>query len=106
MLRIAGFVLVLAGLAGVAEAQRLSANAGYVAMRPTIAISCYRGPWQQVIWDRPQPEFIDSLVAAGYDIATASAIANRICRDPALVNDPAGLRKAVARMLRETPVRN
>ena len=27
-----------------------------------IVVSCFRGPWEEVIWDRPEPVFIDSLV--------------------------------------------
>lgn len=53
---------------------------------PRVVISCFRGPWQEVIWDRPNPIFIDTLMANGYSITTATAIAERICRDPNLVN--------------------
>lgn len=70
-----------------------------------ITISCYRGPWKEVIWDRPNPIFIDTLMENGYSIVTASSIAHRICRDPGLVGR-LGDGSAVAvlkRILRETP---
>ncbi|MDF0602817.1 hypothetical protein P1J78_18915 [Psychromarinibacter sp. C21-152] len=69
-----------------------------------IQVSCYRGPWTEVIWDRPNPVFIDTLVAAGYDYPTAHAIGERVCRDPALVNNPAGLRAEMTRIYRSAPV--
>lgn len=65
-----------------------------------IHISCYRGPWKEVIWDRPNPVFIDSLVAAGYSYATAHAIAERICRDPALVQNPGSMSHKLRQILR------
>ena len=40
-----------------------------------IHVSCYRGPWNDVIWDRPNSVFVDSLVAVGYDFSTAHAVA-------------------------------
>ena len=34
------------------------------AARPlTIQISCFRGPWQEIIWDRAEARFTDDLVA-------------------------------------------
>ncbi len=64
-----------------------------------IHISCYRGPWKEVIWDRPNAVFIDSLVNAGYSYATASAIAERICRDPALVQNPGSMSRKLRQIL-------
>lgn len=69
-----------------------------------IQVSCFRGPWHEVIWDRPNAVFIDSLVAVGYDYPTAHAIGERICRDPALVNNPEGLRATMKQIYRESPV--
>lgn len=59
-----------------------------VVVSHVITVSCWRGPWQEVIWDRPNPVFIDSLVAVGYDYPTALAIGTRICRNVATVGDP------------------
>lgn len=73
---------------------------------PAITVSCYRGPWEDVIWDRPNPVFVDSLVTVGYDINTASSIAERICRDPDLVGDTDGLKAEMKRIYREIPRTN
>ncbi|MDA7430036.1 hypothetical protein PGB28_16340 [Primorskyibacter aestuariivivens] len=67
----------------------------------TIVVSCYRGPWQEVIWDRPNPVFIDTLVQAGYDYPNAHAIAERVCRDPTLVNNPGSLRATMQAIYRD-----
>ena len=72
----------------------------------TVTVSCFRGPWNDVIWDRPNAVFIDSLVAIGYDFPNAHAIGERICRDEALVGNPEGMRAEAIRILRETPARN
>ncbi|MCE0506993.1 MULTISPECIES: hypothetical protein [unclassified Roseivivax] len=64
----------------------------------TIVVSCFRGPWNEVIWDRPNSNFVDSLVAIGYDFPTAHAIAERICRDDRLVNNPEGLKSEMLRI--------
>ena len=63
-----------------------------------IVVSCFRGPWTEVIWDRPNAVFIDSLVSVGYDFSTAHAIGERICRDKALVGDSEAL-KATMRQI-------
>ena len=61
----------------------------------TITVSCFRGPWEAVIWDRPNAVFIESLVAVGYEYEKAHAIAERVCRDEALVNNSEGLRSTM-----------
>ncbi|MEM6304786.1 MAG: hypothetical protein AAF744_08705, partial [Pseudomonadota bacterium] len=66
-----------------------------------VIVSCYRGPWNDVIWDRPNAVFIDSLVAVGYQYERAYAIARRVCRDDALVGNTEGLRRTMQRILRE-----
>jgi hypothetical protein len=68
-----------------------------------ITVSCYRGPWQEVIWDRPNPEFTDSLVRAGYTFPEAHAIAERVCRDPGAVGQPGALRATMTTILRSSP---
>ena len=57
-----------------------------------IVVSCYRGPWNEVIWDRPNAVFIDTLVSVGYDYSTAQAIGERVCRDQNLVGNPGALK--------------
>jgi len=69
----------------------------------TITISCFRGPWQDVIWDRPEPVFIDSLVAAGYTFPEAHAISERVCRDVDGVGSPGHASAVLHRIMRETP---
>ncbi|AYE85652.1 MAG: hypothetical protein ABJN39_05770 [Sulfitobacter sp.] len=63
-----------------------------------IHVSCYRGPWNDVIWDRPNSVFVDSLVAVGYDFSTAHAVAERVCRDHTLVGNPEGLKATMKRI--------
>jgi len=67
-----------------------------------ITVSCYRGPWKAVIWDRPNAVFIESLVAVGYDYANANAIGETVCRDAALVDNPEGLRTTMRRIYAES----
>ncbi|MHA6346901.1 hypothetical protein [Roseivivax sp. CAU 1761] len=64
----------------------------------TIVVSCFRGPWKEVIWDRPNSNFVQSLVAIGYDYPTAHAVAERVCRDDELVNNPEGLKAEMRRI--------
>ncbi len=71
----------------------------------TIVVACYRGPWNEVIWDRALPEFYDSLRAAGYSPSTANAIGNRICRDERLVGNPEVMRQEALRLIEATPRR-
>lgn len=80
-----------AGAGGTQYEHRHYGSYGYGSGGGVIVVSCYRGPWQQVIWDRPNAVFIDSLVNVGYSYPTASAIAERICRDQNLVGNPGAL---------------
>ncbi|MBF9058064.1 hypothetical protein HKCCSP123_02595 [Rhodobacterales bacterium HKCCSP123] len=68
-----------------------------------ITVSCYRGPWDDVIWDRPNPEFVDSLVSVGYSFSEAHAIAERVCRDPAAVGRSGVLSTTMTNILRTSP---
>ena len=63
-----------------------------------IVVSCFRGPWRDVIWDRPNAVFVDSLVEVGYDFPTAHAIAERVCRDDALVGNSDAMRSTMLRI--------
>ena len=74
-----------------------------VVQAPTVTVSCYRGPWEQIIWDHPQAPFTDSLVAYGYSYERANAIAQRVCRDATLVGRPDALRDTTMQILRSTP---
>ena len=71
--------------------------------RLTVIVSCYRGPWEDVIWDRPNPEFIDSMVAVGYTFPEAHAIGERVCRDRSLVGNEAGLQATMSQILATNP---
>jgi len=75
----------------------------YATQNVTITVSCFRGPWNDVIWDRPNAVFIDSLINAGYDHPTALAIGERICRDAALVGNLDRLRNESIRVIRASP---
>ena len=75
----------------------------YTNAQHVITVSCYRGPWQDVIWDRPNPVFTDSLVSAGYTFPEAHAIAERVCRDPGAVGSPGALRLVMGNILNDTP---
>lgn len=66
-----------------------------------IVVSCYRGPWKEVIWDRPNAVFVDTLVSVGYDFPTATAIATRVCRDQDLVGQPGALKANMERIWRD-----
>lgn len=68
-----------------------------------ITVSCYRGPWEDVIWDRPNPVFTDSLVSAGYTFPEAHAIAERVCRDPGAVGQPDVALATMTNILRSSP---
>ena len=68
-----------------------------------VTVSCYRGPWERVIWDRPNSIFVESLVDAGYEYSEAHAIAERVCRDQRGVGNPDELREAVRGALRQEP---
>ena len=74
---------------------------GATAAGARIVVSCFRGPWREVIWDRPNAVFVDSLVSAGYDYPAAHAIGERICRDATLVGNPAALKSTMEQILRD-----
>jgi hypothetical protein len=94
----------LAGLASQGSAQALDALSGnYWTTGGTVVVSCYRGPWRDVIWDRPEGVFIESLVTVGYDYPSALAIATRVCRDRLLVGDLDGMKREMERIIAEAP---
>lgn len=74
--------------------------------RMVVTVSCFRGPWEDVIWDRPNPAFIDSLVNVGYTFPEAHAIAERVCRDPDTVGRPDAIVAVMSRILAENPPGN
>ena len=91
--------LMVAALFATVAAPASAADPALKGLVPgAITVSCYRGPWTEVIWDRPNAVFIESLVAIGYDYANANAIGETICRDQALVNNPEGLRATMRRI--------
>ena len=76
---------------------------GYTHSDQTIIVRCYRGPWKEVIWDRPNGKFLDSLVAVGYSQPAAQAIGERICRDANLVDNLQNMLTEVKRIIRDAP---
>lgn len=73
--------------------------------RVRIGIECFRGPWHEIIWDRPEVGFTDDLVAYGYSFAEAEAIGTRVCRDPEGVDNPQHLVAVLQQLLRSQPPR-
>lgn len=70
-----------------------------------ITVSCFRGPFSDVIWDHPNPVFIDSLIEAGYTFPEAHAIGERVCRDPSTVDHPDVAIQVMHRIIAENPPR-
>ena len=66
-----------------------------------IRVSCFRGPTDDIIWDKPNAVFIDSLVEAGYTFDRAHSIAYRVCRDADTVNDNEALKATMERIYRD-----
>ncbi|MGI3170325.1 hypothetical protein ACRARG_14340 [Pseudooceanicola sp. C21-150M6] len=96
------------GLATGAMAHVAPKTAGYVYTFPqtghAIHVSCFRGPWKEVIWDRPNAIFLDDLHEIGYDYATARAIGERICRDATLVGHPDGMKAEMLKIYYDSAV--
>ncbi len=96
-------VAVLAVTGGQAMAELQSAPGNHWNQGGVVVVQCFRGPWREVIWDHPEAQFTESLVAVGYDYPSALSIANRICRDITLVDDDAALKAAMERIIAEAP---
>lgn len=90
-------------LVGSAMAERKSQPTRPGTSGPEWIISCYRGPFEAVAWDKPNAIFVDELVEYGYSPAQAMAIGRRICRDEYGVGDEDYLRSTLLRILSETP---
>jgi len=103
MMKYAVLAALLGGFAGQATAQTEPLAGNYWNQGGVVYVSCWRGPWVGVIWDRPEAIFIESLVTVGYDYPSALAIATRICRDSTLVGDSAGLKAEMERIIRDAP---
>jgi hypothetical protein len=78
-------------------------TAGSLAAETAIHVSCFRGPLKAVIWDRANPEFIESFVTYGYSRKTAMALADSICRDQNLVDPSDDMVAAVRALMAATP---
>ncbi len=83
-------------------------NSGHVVQHsmaaPTgvrVQIICWRGPLKKVWVDKPKDMFINSLVAAGLSQTAATGVAFQVCRNPALVNNPAGLKAETMRLIQQ-----
>lgn len=97
------FAAALAVSGGQAMAELKAAPGNHWNQGGLVTVSCYRGPFKDVIWDRPEAVFIESLVSVGYDYTNALAIGNRICRDSALVDDNAALKLAMETIITDAP---
>lgn len=69
----------------------------------TVTVSRFHRPWSEVIWDRPNPVFIDSLFSADYTFPEACAIGERACRDPGTVDRPDATIAVMHRIISENP---
>lgn len=98
---ISALFLALASVPGAAHELEHHSHVTYSSN--VITVACYRGPWNQVLWDRGLPEFYDSLTNAGYTSERARAIADRVCRDQRLVGNPDALRNEALRVISATP---
>lgn len=103
MKKLAFLAALACGLATQASAGGNSTTYQYQDSGYVIVVSCFRGPWKEVIWDRPNAKFVDSLVDVGYDYPSAHAISERICRDDTLVGNKEGLRAEMIRVFEERP---
>lgn len=70
-----------------------------------VTVSCFRGPLSEIIWDRPNPVFIDSLVNAGYSFPEAHAIGERVCTDPSTVDRPDRAIQVMTQIIAQNPPR-
>ena len=68
-----------------------------------IYVNCYRGPFSAMIWDRPQGTFVQDLVDFGYDHANANALADMICSDANLVENPERLKAVLLQEMDKNP---
>lgn len=102
MYRQIAIAVALAVSVGQAMADCKTAAGNHWTRGGVVTVSCYRGPFKKVIWDRPNAIFTDSLVAVGYSEAYALGIGNRICRDPALVDDTVGMKSAMEAIIAAT----
>ncbi|MDG4649536.1 hypothetical protein P6F26_13920 [Roseibacterium sp. SDUM158017] len=93
----------MAAVLGAAPAAATSYAHETAAANSVVTVSCFRGPWEEVIWDRPNAVFVDSLVAIGYNFPEAHAIAERVCRDEATVGDPEAAAAVMRRILADNP---
>jgi len=66
-------------------------------------ISCYRGPFSAVAWDRPNAIFLDELVEYGYNQEEVIMIVKRVCRDEYGVRNEDWMRDTLLRLLVEQP---
>ena len=103
--------ILMAGLATAAATFTSAANAQQLPTRPgtdapAITISCFRGPWQDVIWDKPNAVFLEGLVRIGYSQEAAYAIGRRVCRDEYGIDNPDYLTATLRRILANEPPSN
>jgi hypothetical protein len=103
MMKFAPLAIAMTVTAGPALAELDALAGNYWNEGGVVTVSCFRGPWELVYWDKPEGIFIDSLVNVGYDYPSALAIATRICREQALVGRPDLMKAEMERIIAEAP---
>lgn len=68
-----------------------------------ITISCFRGPFEVVVWDRPNAVFVDDLVRLGYEYPQAYAIAQTVCRDEYALHNEGYMIQRLHQLMAATP---
>jgi len=71
-----------------------------------VTVSCYRGPWVDVIWDRPNAIFIETLTGIGLSSEKALAIGTIVCRDERIVGDEAAMARRTIDLIAEATGRS
>lgn len=95
--------ICLMALSAPAVAHESTEHQKNVTQSHRIELSCYRGPFKDVIWDRAYPNFVASLESYGYPRYQAQLMADSICRDPSFIDNPDAMKTSVIEMIKQTP---
>jgi len=101
-------MLAAAGAAGLVALSAAAASAQSLPSRHdndpmTVTVSCFRGLFEVVAWDRPNSVFVEDLVQLGYTRDHATVIGEQICRDEYGVRQPDHQRAQLRQILRDDP---
>jgi len=66
-----------------------------------VTVSCYRGPTNSVIWDKPNGVFVESLIAIGMTAEEALAIGTVVCRDERIIDNHAAMAERTLALIAE-----